>query len=300
MADALLIAHLTDLHVVAPPALCYGMVDTRAFLARAVRRLNTLSPRPDLVVLTGDLVDEPTTEAYECLRGLLAAIDLPLVLLPGNHDDRTLLARHFPDHDYVPGGGAKAHFTLPIGALRLVAFDAVVQGQEHARITDADLEWLDGALSEAAGHPVMMLMHHPPMQTGLAFMDAMQPPLPPAFEALIRRHPQVKLIVCGHIHRAMDGLFGGARVAVAPSTAHQFALTLDPMAPPRLSLEPPMLRLHRWCGEDVTSFTVPVDPDHLTQAFPGVDEDTWPEMMCRMREGASRAAVYPSDMKAPE
>ncbi|GAW40612.1 3',5'-cyclic adenosine monophosphate phosphodiesterase CpdA [Brevundimonas sp. SH203] len=300
MADALLIAHLTDLHVVAPPTLCYGMVDTRAFLARAVRRLNTLDPRPDLVVVTGDLVDEPTAEAYGCLRDLLAAIDIPLVVLPGNHDDRALLARTFSEHDYLPRDGAKAHFVLPLGELRLVAFDAVTPGQEHARITQVDLEWLDGALAETAGHPVMMLMHHPPMPTGLGFMDAMQPALPPAFEAVIARHANVKLIVCGHIHRAMDGMFGGARVAVAPSTAHQFVLAFDPMTPPRLSLEPPLLRLHHWRGGDVISFTTPVDPDHLTQAFPGVDAESWPEMVHRMREGASRAAVYPSEMKAPK
>lgn len=296
MAGSLLIAHLTDPHVVPPPALCYGLVDTRAFLARAIARLNAMRPRPDLVVITGDLVDEPTAEAYACVRDLLAGLDLPVVLLPGNHDDRALLAAAFPEHDYLPGGGRKAHFTRDADGVRLLGFDAVVPHREHAHVTPDDLAWLETALADAADVPVMLLMHHPPMDTGLAFMDAMQPPLPAAFETLVARHPQVKLIACGHIHRAMDGMFGGARVAVAPSTAHQFALAFDPMTPPQVSMEPPQIRLHHWRGAQVTSFALPVDGDPATHAFPGVNAETWPDMMRRMREGVSRADVYPPEL----
>lgn len=186
------------------------MVDTRHWLAQSITRLNGLSPRPDLVVLSGDLVDEPSRDAYETLAGLLAQLTLPFVVIPGNHDERALLTHHFPDHVYLPRDGAKAHFSIEIDALRLIAFDAVVPGKEWASITPEDLEWLGGELAAATDQPTMLVMHHPPIATGLAFMDALQPPLHPGFAALVAAHPQLRLIACGHVHRVVDGMLAQA------------------------------------------------------------------------------------------
>jgi 3',5'-cyclic-AMP phosphodiesterase len=293
----MLIAHISDCHVVPEPRLCYGMVDTRYWLAQSITRLNTMSPRPDLVVLSGDLVDEPSSAAYTTLTGLLAALTLPLIVIPGNHDDRSLLRRHLAEHVYLPTAGEKAHFSIDFGPVLLVAFDAVVPGKEWALVTDRDLEWLGAKLAAASDRPTMLVMHHPPIATGIAFMDALQPPLHPGFAALLARHPQVKLIACGHVHRVVDGALGHARVAVAGSTAHQFRLALDPNVPPAVSMEAPSIRLHHWCGATVTSLVMPVAAAQW-QLFPGVDEDTWPSILERMREGASRAAVYPDELKA--
>jgi 3',5'-cyclic-AMP phosphodiesterase len=293
----MLIAHISDCHVVPEPKRCYGMVDTRYWLAQSVARLNALSPRPDLVVISGDLVDEPSNEAYATLTDLLAAMTLPFIVIPGNHDDRALLARHFPDHAYLTKDRKKAHFSIDLGPVRLIAFDAVVPGKEWARVIERDLDWLAAELAAAGDHPTMLVMHHPPIVTGIAFMDALQPPLHPGFAALIMRHTQVKLIACGHVHRVVDGLLGHARVAVAGSTAHQFRLAIDSAAPPAVSMEPPSIRLHHWRGFDVTSFVVPV-AEAPWQLFPGVDEESWPSILTRMREGASRAAVYPDELKA--
>lgn len=292
----MLIAHVSDLHIVSPPALCYNQIDTRACLARVIARLNVLSPRPDVVVFTGDLVDEPSVAAYECLHNMLAVLNLPFILLPGNHDDRSLLAKVFAAHTYLPSGGQKTHFVVEVGDILLVGFDAVVPGREHAHVELEDLAWLDTTLSQRSPEkPVLLAMHHPPMHTGLAFMDEMQPPLPLAFEALLRRHDRIKLIICGHIHRAMDGMFAGIRVAAAPSTAHQFQFATDPMLPPRISMEPQQLRLHLFRDGVASSFSMPVADSAMVASFPGVDETTWPSMVKEMREGVSRNAVYRAD-----
>ncbi len=288
-----LIAHISDPHIVEHPKLCHDIVDTRANLARVLARINTMSPRPDLVVLTGDLVDEPKAEAYATLRETLASLSVPLILLPGNHDDRVLLASSLPEHDYLPRGGEKAHFVIdrPDAPL-IVGFDAVVPGSEHAHVGEEDLAWLARALRKRPSRPTMLMMHHPPVHTGLAFMDAMQPALDPRFESLVSRHREVKLIVCGHVHRSIDAVFAGARVAVAGSTGFQFEFAFDPETPPRFSLETPSIRLHHWSGDGVTSFVAPLADNWPSFGFPGVDEMTWPEMMRRMRGGASRGEVY--------
>jgi Icc protein len=282
----MLVAHISDFHVVAAPDLCYGQVDTRAALARTIERLESLSPRPDLVVATGDLVDEPTPEAYAVLRQLLDRLTIPLRLIPGNHDERSLLAAAFPEQASLAKD--RVNYVVDHDAFRLVAFDAVVAGKEYADPTAESLAWLEATLEQGSQLPTMMIMHHPPIVTGLAFMDAIQPAWPTAFTALIRRHPQVRLIACGHVHRPLDGSLGHARVSTAGSTAHQFGLATELDTPPRISLEPPTLRLHLWCDGEPTSFLLPVDPDFRTAAFHGVDETSWPAISAALKAGATR------------
>jgi len=282
----MLVAHISDFHIVAAPDLCYGLVDTRAALARTIERLESLSPRPDLVIATGDLVDEPTPEAYADLHRLLERLTIPLRLIPGNHDDRALLAKTFPDQ--VGLARDRVNYVVDYAAFRLLAFDAVIAGKEYADPTAESLAWLETTLEQGSKIPTMMIMHHPPIFTGLAFMDAIQPAWPEAFTTLIHRHPQVRLIACGHVHRPLEGTLGATRVSTAGSTAHQFSLATELETPPRMSLEPPTLRLHLWRDGEPTTFLLPVDPAFQTAPFHGVDETTWPAISAALRVGAAR------------
>ncbi|MCT7922930.1 metallophosphoesterase, partial [Burkholderia pseudomallei] len=68
----MLLAHISDLHIKRPGALAYRRVDTAAHLARCVARLNALEPRPDAVLVTGDLTDFGDDDEYAHLKALLA------------------------------------------------------------------------------------------------------------------------------------------------------------------------------------------------------------------------------------
>ena len=96
-APPTLIAQISDLHIKRPGELAYGRVDTAAALSRCVRELNRFTPRPELVVISGDLADTPTKEEYDHLKTLLAPLEIPFVAIPGNHDERTLLRAALPD-----------------------------------------------------------------------------------------------------------------------------------------------------------------------------------------------------------
>lgn len=83
-----------------------GHIPTDALLAAAVRTLNAMDPAPDLVVGTGDLVndgDRPggAEDQYQNLATILSELRLPTLLIPGNHDDRaqmrSLLGGYLPD-----------------------------------------------------------------------------------------------------------------------------------------------------------------------------------------------------------
>src|SRR6266403_6408796 len=104
-AKPVLVAQISDLHIKPPGVLAYGRVDTARALERCVAGLNAFTPKPDLVVISGDLADTPTVEEYEHLKRLLAPLKLPFVGVPGNHDSRELMRAAFPVAPYASSSG---------------------------------------------------------------------------------------------------------------------------------------------------------------------------------------------------
>jgi Icc protein len=242
----MIIAQISDTHIKPPGRLAYQRVDTDRYLARAVAHLLALTPRPDLVFATGDLVDAGLAEEYERLRALLAPLPMPVYLVPGNHDDRTALAATFRDHAYLPRDGGFLHYVVDSHPLRIVALDTLVPGKAGGLLCAERLRWVDARLDEAPTRPTLIVMHHPPFRTGIAHMDALGLENADAFGEVIRRHRQVVSITCGHLHRPIQTHWNGTLVMTAPSTAHQVTLDLRPDAPLSFTMEPPACLLHVW------------------------------------------------------
>jgi Icc protein len=244
----MLLAQISDLHIKRPGALAYRRVDTGAALARCVAALNALKPRPDVVIMTGDLVDQGEPEQYTHLKTLLAPLEIPYYLLVGNHDDRTALREAFSDRAELRTGGDFVHYAADIGPLRLIALDSIVPGQSAGNLCDARLAWLEAQLGAAKGQPVIVALHHPPFECGIGHMDAIRldPQAAERLAALLVRYPNVERVICGHVHRPMFVRFGGTIASAVPAPAHQVALDLRDDAPSAFMLEPPAFALHRY------------------------------------------------------
>src|SRR5204862_885664 len=219
------VAQLSDPHIVAPgksprtPA-GFGPVDTAAFLARAVTAINRLDPLPDIVVITGDLVDRGEPDEYDHLRRLIAPLRMPVFVIPGNHDARDPLRAAFGTDGYLSGDGF-IQYVIEDFPLRLVGLDTLVTGKHHGELCADRLGWLERTLSVASTRPTIVMMHHPPFATGIAYMDKYGLENCVALAAVITGHPQVQRILCGHLHRSIDCRFAGTVAGTAPSTAHQ-------------------------------------------------------------------------------
>jgi len=260
----MLIAQITDLHILPEGELAFGHVDTASCLARAVARLRALDPRPDLVVATGDLVHAGDAAEYAHLRRLLAPLDLPLFLLPGNHDSRSALVAAFPDHAYLPRDGGFLQYCIEDWPLRLIALDTIIPGEPGGRLCEQRLAWLSARLAEQPERPTLIMMHHPPFATGIGHMDGMALEAPERFAAIVASHGKVARVICGHDHRSIHSAFAGTTASVAPSTAHQVMLDLTPDGEARFNLEPPGFHLHLWRAE-----TGLVTHTAFTGDFPG-------------------------------
>ncbi len=251
----MLLAQVSDPHITEPGRLVSGRVDTAAYFRRCLERLRSLATPPEAVIVTGDLVDRGAVREYEMLRELLAALPMPVYLLMGNHDDRVAFREVFRESRY---GGDYVQYSFDVGELRVIALDTNDPGKPGGRLCAARRAWLERELSAAAGRPVVLAMHHPPLPTGIAFTDAcsLDREDAEALAAIVRQFPNIERIIAGHLHRAVTTRFAGTLGSTAPSCAHQLALGFAPETVVGFTFEPPGFLQHLLVdGSLVTHYT---------------------------------------------
>ncbi len=241
----MLILQITDTHIKVPGKLAYQRVDTAAMLRACVAEVARLVPRPDVVVLTGDLVDFGRPEEYAHLKELLAPLQIPSYVIPGNHDDREAMRQAFAADGYLPAQGF-LHYAIDRWPLRLIGLDTLIPKRGGGELCAERLAWLDATLTAKPAAPTLILMHHPPFATGIAHMDRAGLANAEGFTAIMAKHPQVQAILCGHLHRTIQAVVGGRRATTCPSPAHQVALDLTADGPSVFRMEPPGYMLHLW------------------------------------------------------
>lgn len=246
MDRTFLLAQVSDLHIKAGGRLSYRVVDTAGMLRACVAHLMGLKQKPDAVAFTGDLVDFGRPDEYAVLRELLSPLDMPVYLVPGNHDEREALRAAFPDHAYLRQREGFILYAIEDHPLRLIGFDTVVAGKPGGLACEERLAWLDATLAAQPGKPTAILMHHPPFPTLIGHMDRQGLEGSEALAKVIRKHPQVERLMCGHLHRPIEMRFAGTIAATVPGPAHQVALDLAEDAASRFVMEPPAYALHAY------------------------------------------------------
>ena len=251
-----LLVQLSDLHLRAGE----DAAGAAGRLEHAIRRVEELQPRPRAVLLSGDLVDDPSSAAYEQVHELLSPLCLPLHAIPGNHDDRDLLRARFGPSPAAAGG--RVRFAVKCGPLRLVGCDSTSPGRENGALGGEQLDWLEYTLALEPETPTLLALHHPPVLTGVRSMDAIGLDAEDRvrLEVLLGRHPQVLAITCGHVHRAMVTVFAGRPLLICPST--NSALQLDLRArddlPFAVAAEPLGFAVHALVADRLVSHVQPL------------------------------------------
>nr|WP_289072712.1 phosphodiesterase [uncultured Halomonas sp.] len=146
--------------------------------------------RPDVVVFTGDVSQDETAASYAHAREALSALPCPWFWIPGNHDQLELMSAEQPLLDEVD-----------LDQWRLLLLDTRVVGKPHGELGSDTLSALAERL-EQDDRPTMIAMHHPPVDVGAAWMDAIGLQDREAFWQLLSAYPQVKMILFGHAHQA--------------------------------------------------------------------------------------------------
>ena len=252
----MLIAQITDIHL----GFDRGNPDefNRRRLDRTLQTLIALRPAPDLLLITGDLAEEgDDLVSYRRLKEAIAGLPFPVFLAMGNHDSRAPFFEVFPDH---PASDGFVQYAIDEYPLRILVLDTLEEGRHGGAFCERREAWLSARFAEAPDRPTLLVLHHPPIESGLSWMT--ENPAAGWIErlrALVEAQQNVVGAIAGHLHRPIVTRWAGTVLAVCPSTAPQVALDLEPIdaerpdGRPMIVADPPCYALHWWNGRELVS-----------------------------------------------
>ena len=246
MSASFIIAQISDMHIMTEPRRDKAgrTFDHSAQLRKAFAAMAEF--KPDVILATGDLVNDARADEYEVLASVLPDAPAPLYVVPGNHDDPALTRKALPTHLYLPRTGPLS-FVVEDYPVRLVCIDQTVPGETFGRFSGDHARWLEAALRAEPRKPALVALHHPPFPTHDRLFDEIGLREAERFAAVIARHRQVQRIICGHHHRGVIGQVAHAPAIVAPSTAWAYSDALRPEQPiAKITGEQPGWVLHAW------------------------------------------------------
>jgi 3',5'-cyclic-AMP phosphodiesterase len=234
------ILHLSDFHLDKVDGPNADGIDARGSLRRMLEDCAHLEAI-DLVVVSGDMADDGSPEAYADagrLIGDFATIrGAPQVYCVGNHDQRAGFAQVFGSgHVGVDGadrgtlvesGEAERAAVSDVAGYRVITLDTLVPGKGFGWLSDTQLDWLTELLATPAELGTALVMHHPPIALDTPVQQALMLQNASALGAAIEGS-DVRVVLCGHFHHQMTGRLGQTPVVVTPGVINRNDLTTAP------------------------------------------------------------------------
>lgn len=210
--NLLKIGLISDLHIGEDENLVQG-IDVRANFTKA---LNSGSMSDiDLLVLAGDLANENGEPgAYRYVAEQIKDLKVPVCIIPGNHDDLSVMAKFFDLEGKIHG--EKCYYRFDFMGHPLFFLDSAC-----GTVSEDQLQWLR---QEAAKEPgeVFLFMHHPPCFCGHRFMDTKYSlQNKEQVQAVLAEIPNLTHVFCGHYHSHFEVAMGRQKIHVVPSTQMQ-------------------------------------------------------------------------------
>lgn len=211
----------------------------------------------DALVLSGDLIDDGWVQGYEEIAVRLRGLRCPVLLLPGNSDDRNAMWEAFPERVGAVADHAAMHFVAQIGDLRLIGIDTCLSDTSAGNVGE-HVSWLEAALMQAGTDASLVFAHHHLVGSGIEPMDASMALGVPLLRDMLRRCARRPLAFStGHVHRAMTGMLAGVPVHVCGSICPANPLWFGgPVVPG--AHEGPMVMIHRLADGGLVSSHVAV------------------------------------------
>ncbi len=242
----MLIAQISDTHIAGPGLKACGIAPMAENLARCVESINSLTLKPDLVLLSGDVTNDFSRAQAMHAASILDALECPYYLVPGNHDDRDVLWDVFGGAACPSKSGGFINYVIDGGALRIIALDSLWQGEPGGMMCKVRAAWLHDCLVQGGTQPTVIFMHHPPLKCGVPETDQDGFAGADMLGDIVAEFPNIERILCGHIHLLTHARWRGTVVTTAPSMGMQLTLDLTQAKPSRFLLSDPAYLLHHW------------------------------------------------------
>ena len=232
-SDPVRILHITDPHLFANAESSLRGTVTYETLTAVLDHYRYSAWEADLILMTGDVVQDDTADAYERFKELLSPLGLPVVCVPGNHDVRPMMesALSVAPFSYCD--------TMDAGDWLLIGIDSCIDDDAGGFIRDSEMQRLADILHQTSASHVAVCLHHPPLPMQSKWLDEVGLRNSAEFLDLIAASGNVRLTLFGHVHQTLSAMYEGTQIIGTPSTCRQFMPGSDEFA---LDDKPPAYR----------------------------------------------------------
>ena len=225
---------LSDLHLVSPGKLTSKVLDTNAILEETINEI--LSKKDyfgqiDGLVVTGDISDDGSMESYLSAYEKLSKLNVPILVIPGNHDLRDPMRKVFHENVQFSKNSSQFDWVFEFDETLIIGLDTLVEGENFGFLEEKSLDFLSHQLSNNSGSDLVLLIHHPPIKTGIYFMDQIGLTNSSDLSECLKATNRPINILCGHVHGVYHGLLGIHPVVSAPSICSAFEFNRQEFAP---------------------------------------------------------------------
>ena len=230
MNSPLVILQISDLHILATAEKTLSDVNTDHTFQQLLKQAYAKHGKIDLTLVTGDLAQDPCQSSYQRTYKALEKYNTRTICLPGNHDELALMQQ------FIYGKQVDCSKHIQLKNWQIISLNSKKEGSEGGYLSSNELDYLGKTLQSKPDLNTLIAVHHHPTPIDSSWMDGMMIENNEDLFEVLKNHPQVKAIVCGHIHQVFNTLKENILVFGVPSTCFQFApnatqFTLDDKDP---------------------------------------------------------------------
>ena len=223
------VIQISDTHILPDGGLVCHRLNTAQKLCSLVQYLIKHSPdygHFDAVIFSGDISDDGSPNSYAYFKEIISSLKVPIYVVPGNHDLRENMRKAFLSKGYFPKEG-RLNWHRSIGDIHLIGLDSLKEGFGEGELDADTLSFLSSTLAKLNNTPVLLMLHHPPFETGIKFMDKIGLKSGRGeFENIVKAYSGEMRIVCGHVHSIMISEIDSTTIISAPSPCSSFLFNI--------------------------------------------------------------------------
>lgn len=214
--DPIHIVQVSDIHLFADTSKELLGVNTQNSFAAVVDLLTKDSDKIDIILLSGDLTQDQSPEAYQRVASMLSGFSMPIYYIPGNHDELATMQAVYPKNSIVND----KQIVFP--HWQFILLNSQIRKAVPGFLAPSELSYLEACLKMYPQKNAAIVFHHHPLSVNTGWLDPIGLTNANEFWEVVSNYPQVKVVLFGHVHQEFAAKHGDVACYGAPSTCIQF------------------------------------------------------------------------------